>query len=113
MLEAETNTWLILFRTTVAIDSLAEIWKLAPQADELPVTDELINETDILLKWLRKDRKIVASFDHNRKSDSETQIIIYGNYPNMPNNLLFHNPCYRHVKYFAQVQHDRTESHAA
>lgn len=109
-----TPFWWDDFRTQFEAGNFEAAFKAGQTRQHYAVTDALISLTDeVLLPRLQKTCKIVASFDAFRKPRENEQIIIYGNYPNDPNNLLFSNPCFRHVKYFSQVKHDFTESHPA
>ena len=73
------------------------------------INDHVIDNTGYLLHHLRKNKKVVATLDVDRKPKEDEIIIIYGDYPWMYESLIIHNPCYRHFKYFNKIHHDVIE----
>ncbi len=74
-----------------------------------PITEHIIINTDYLIDHLRINKKIIATFDPEKIPKEDEQIICYGNYPNIYENLVINNPCYRHNKYFYNTKHDIVE----
>ena len=73
------------------------------------VNDHIINNTDYLLNYLRRNKKVIATTNVNRKPSDTEIVIIYGDFPYMYENLVACNPCYRHFKYFSKLHHDEIE----
>lgn len=95
----------------IALEDYDLALHIIPFFRQTHVDDTLINLSDRLLPHIKTSKKIVATYDpHRRPSDTE-MIICYGNYPNIYENLLGDvNPCYRHLKYFWNLQHDVVEA---
>lgn len=79
--------------------------------EEIGINEHIINNTDFILQYLRKDKKVIATTDIKRIPKNDEIIIIYGDFPWIYENLIISNPCYRHFKYFNKIRHDTVESH--
>jgi len=73
------------------------------------INEYIINNTDFLLNYLRRNKKVIATTDVNRKPNDDEIIIVYGDFPLMQENLISNNPCYRHFKFFNKILHDKIE----
>src|ERR1051325_11399840 len=86
----------------------AEAW--LRRLEETTVDSRALEITDIYLAQIAHDRKVVASFDCSRKPMAGEVVIIYGNSPQMYDNVVVNNPIRRHVGDFWKFQHDKVES---
>lgn len=73
------------------------------------INDHVIHNTTYILPHLRRNKKVIATLDPDRKPKSDEIIVIYGDYPWSFENLIINNPCFRHFKYFNQIHHDIVE----
>lgn len=63
--------------------------------------------------WIAGNRRVVASFDPDRRPGSDEIVVIYGNYPHIFENVVVNNPVKRHVSSFWDLEHDTVEYHPA
>ena len=78
---------------------------------QTPVPESLLRSTDRLLSYLRDTQhlRLVATFDANRLPHEDELVICYGDYPLAFTSLLCHNPVFRHLKYFWEIDHSQVE----
>jgi glycosyl transferase family 25 len=102
---------LMIFLTALKnVDEPEVALSVIPKFRYTHVDDALINATDPLLSTLKKDKRVIATYNPERQPQENEIVVCYGNYPNVYENLLTNNPCYRHLKYFWNLQHDVVES---
>lgn len=74
------------------------------------IDEKTINLTDQFFRpWIVGDRRVVASFDPERKPAANEIVVIYGNYPHIYENIAVNNPIKRHVANFWDLQHQIVE----
>jgi hypothetical protein len=73
------------------------------------VDERTLELTDPFLGALRHGRRLVASFEPNRRPGEDEVVVIYGNYPHGFDNVVVNNPIKRHVADFWNFDHDRVE----
>ncbi len=73
------------------------------------IDEHVLLLTDGLLAQVAQGRKVVATFDPKRQPAPGEQVIVYGNYPHMFDNLVHNNPMRRHVADFWKFEHEEVE----
>ena len=74
------------------------------------IDETTIRLTDAFFRpWIVGDRKVVATFDPQRRPAQDEIVIIYGNYPHLFENLIINNPVKRHVASYWDLSHDHVE----
>lgn len=73
------------------------------------IDNKTIKTVDNFLPYIKKNKKVIASFDPKRKPAKEELVFIYGNYPHAFYNLIINNPVKRHAACFSKFTHDHVE----
>lgn len=101
------DEWYVACFYTAKYDKCLEILK---SFNYSYVDNHIICNSDYLLPHLRKNKRVVATFNPKRRPIDDSEIIIcYGDYPIMYEGMLIHNPCYRPVSKFWAITHDDVE----
>ena len=92
-------------------DSKPEIGiELLRKLNGFPIDEMVLQSTDAFLRpWIADGRKVIATFDPDRRPARDEVIIVYGNYPHMYDNIVVNNPVKRHVSTFWKLAHDEVE----
>ena len=84
--------------------------ELLRSLSSLPIDETTLQATDPFFRpWIVDGRKVVGTFDPDRRPSEGEIIVIYGNYPHMFENVVVNNPMKRHVSMFWQLEHDTIE----
>lgn len=74
-------------------------------------TVALIDQTNHLFEQIRVNKKVIGTYDHNRKPQSDDEIIvIIGDYPVSKSSTVISNPMYRNYKWALDFSFDVFES---
>lgn len=74
-------------------------------------TVKLVEDTDYLFDQIRKGKKVIGTYDHNRQPGNDEIIIIIGDYPVSHESLVISNPMRRNYRWALKFEYDDFESH--
>jgi len=75
------------------------------------ITVRLVEETDYLFDQIRKDKKVIGTYDYNRIPSDNEIVIIIGDYPVTRESLIISNPMRRNYRWALKFQYDEFEGH--
>jgi hypothetical protein len=74
-------------------------------------TVRLVEDTDHLLPQILEGKKLVGTYDYNRKPATDEIVVIIGDYPVSKKSLVISNPMKRNYKWGLKFNYDEFEGH--
>jgi GR25 family glycosyltransferase involved in LPS biosynthesis len=74
-------------------------------------TVRLVEQTDYLFDEIKKGKKVIGTYDHNRLPKEDEIIIIIGDYPVSKDSLVISNPMKRNYRWALKFNYDEFEAH--
>jgi hypothetical protein len=95
----------VLFRLSRVESGVRALHEL----ESATIDERTLELTDRFLPGVLGGRRLIATFDPNRRPRADEVVVIYGNYPLVFDSVVINNPIKRHLADFWKFEHDAVE----